>query len=296
MYIVCMAFLDFIPMIGDVVGSAISNTWGYSQSKKLMRYQQDLQQQMVDRQNQYNSPQAQMDRLAAAGLSPNLVYNGGNVTGNQSASLGVSPVNRRVDFNTGVESMVATRLQRQNIDSIVKNRDQQNAESLSRTIGNMLRNKVMRETMPTQIEQAKANLGMTLASMENKLEQTNNLKIEAYKLNAEIDNIIERTNLTKAQIKTELCKPEEVKARAKYLREQAATTEKQREVMDSIIRMNDAHVEQFMASAFELWSRGRLEQFEGDIQEQISKFSVGGNITPKDIMNFMIQLVKSMAK
>lgn len=41
----------------------------------------------LQQQNEYNSPASQMRRLQAAGLNPNLVYGGGNVTGNQSGLL-----------------------------------------------------------------------------------------------------------------------------------------------------------------------------------------------------------------
>lgn len=41
----------------------------------------------LQKQNEYNSPASQMNRLQQAGLNPNLVYGGGNVTGNQSGLL-----------------------------------------------------------------------------------------------------------------------------------------------------------------------------------------------------------------
>lgn len=45
-----------------------------------------------DLANQYNNPKAQMQRLAAAGLNPNLVYGSGNVTGNTSGVAGSNGV------------------------------------------------------------------------------------------------------------------------------------------------------------------------------------------------------------
>lgn len=47
-------------------------------------YKQNLN--MWNLQNAYNDPSAQMARLQAAGLNPNLVYGGGNVTGNAASS------------------------------------------------------------------------------------------------------------------------------------------------------------------------------------------------------------------
>ena len=48
------------------------------------KYAQDMN--MWNLVNAYNDPAAQMERLQKAGLNPNLVYGGGNVTGNASSS------------------------------------------------------------------------------------------------------------------------------------------------------------------------------------------------------------------
>ena len=44
---------------------------------------------MIDYQNAYSAPKAQMERLAAAGLNPNLIY--GNLNGNSASASQVSP-------------------------------------------------------------------------------------------------------------------------------------------------------------------------------------------------------------
>lgn len=57
----------------------------YNYEKKLMAYQAQLNQQQWEKENAYNMPSAQMARLRAAGLNPNLVA--GNISG-QGGSLG----------------------------------------------------------------------------------------------------------------------------------------------------------------------------------------------------------------
>lgn len=61
--------------------------------KRNLNLQVEAQKALLDYQNEYNSPQAQMQRLAAAGLNPNLVY-GANApagtSGNASAPSGVA--------------------------------------------------------------------------------------------------------------------------------------------------------------------------------------------------------------
>ena len=55
-----------------------------------------------DLANQYNDPKAQMQRLAAAGLNPNLVYGSGNVTGNTTSSAGSNGVASQEGIAGGV--------------------------------------------------------------------------------------------------------------------------------------------------------------------------------------------------
>lgn len=54
-------------------------------NKEMAAFQADANQQIVDRQNAYNSPKAQMARFGDAGLNPNLIYGQGN-PGNQSSA------------------------------------------------------------------------------------------------------------------------------------------------------------------------------------------------------------------
>lgn len=63
---------------------AAQQQWQYSKMASDYAFNQNLK--MWNMQNAYNDPSAQMARLKAAGLNPNLVYGGGNVTGNTSGS------------------------------------------------------------------------------------------------------------------------------------------------------------------------------------------------------------------
>lgn len=88
--------------VGGPLGAAVGGVAGagmslYSDSEN--RKQNKANQRAIDRANAYdlamwektnayNSPTAQMQRLAAAGLNPNLVYGSGNVTGNTAGVPG----------------------------------------------------------------------------------------------------------------------------------------------------------------------------------------------------------------
>lgn len=63
---------------------AAKTQWEYQKKAADYKYAQDLN--MWNLVNAYNDPSAQMERLQKAGLNPNLVYGGGNVTGNTSSS------------------------------------------------------------------------------------------------------------------------------------------------------------------------------------------------------------------
>lgn len=62
--------------------------------KRNLGLQAQTQKELIDYQNEYNTPSAQMARLAEAGLNPNLVYGSqapAGVSGNASAPSGHSP-------------------------------------------------------------------------------------------------------------------------------------------------------------------------------------------------------------
>lgn len=76
-----------IGAIGAVAGSALG--WGSQSSansanKDLAKYKYDKDLEMWNRQNNYNTPSAQMQRYAQAGINPNIIAsqgNAGNATG-----------------------------------------------------------------------------------------------------------------------------------------------------------------------------------------------------------------------
>lgn len=84
-----MGFLDFLPLVGDVA----SGIFGFgSQAKtnadqmKLAEYQYSKNLEMWNRNNEYNTPSAQRERMEAAGFNPNLVYGHGSVVNTSSSA------------------------------------------------------------------------------------------------------------------------------------------------------------------------------------------------------------------
>lgn len=86
-----MAILgSILGAVGSTIGGLLgigSQAMSNSQNMKLAEYAFDRNKEMWELNNEYNSPSAQMERLKAAGLNPNLVYGSGSVTGNTSGSM-----------------------------------------------------------------------------------------------------------------------------------------------------------------------------------------------------------------
>lgn len=88
----------------SLVGGLINNAWSDARTDKQYRQMNEMQ----DKMNAYNAPVAQMARLRAAGLNPNLVYaNGGAViqsaVGNAPQPAHTTPIDTQ-----GVLQMVQT--------------------------------------------------------------------------------------------------------------------------------------------------------------------------------------------
>lgn len=71
----------------SLISSAFGSIFGDNSAKKQFKYQQQLNREafqhdvdMWNKNNEYNTPSAQMERLQAAGLNPNLVYGNGGAT------------------------------------------------------------------------------------------------------------------------------------------------------------------------------------------------------------------------
>lgn len=67
--------------MGSLTLPAIEDKSSYKYTKRLMNFQNDLNKENWALQNAYNTPKAQMERFASAGLNPNLIYGQSNTAG-----------------------------------------------------------------------------------------------------------------------------------------------------------------------------------------------------------------------
>lgn len=80
-----MGFLSNITKgIGKQVANVTGASAGYEHNKEMAKYGYSKDLEMWNKQNQYNTPTAQMGRLEEAGLNPNMMYGQGSTsnTGN----------------------------------------------------------------------------------------------------------------------------------------------------------------------------------------------------------------------
>lgn len=71
--------------LANVGAGIISTAMANKANKELAHYSFDMQRQMIQEQNAYNSPVQQMARYQVAGLNPSLIYgNGASSAGNQN--------------------------------------------------------------------------------------------------------------------------------------------------------------------------------------------------------------------
>lgn len=97
--------------LGSGIISGLSSLFGqksqFNEQKKLLelQYQKNLEQ--WNRENEYNSPAKQMERLKAAGLNANLVYGNGGVT-QQAANSPSYNVPEAPDYGTPFAKMMQT--------------------------------------------------------------------------------------------------------------------------------------------------------------------------------------------
>lgn len=193
-----------------MIGSAISQAQNYKYSKKLMelQYQQNLD--LWNKQNDYNAPTAQMQRLQAAGLNPNLIY-GSNVVGNSSnntsTSLGsVAPVDYSDSMFKGVSAVTNMKLAR----SQVRRQETQNQLDLALAANKALDTQYLRETLGSRVSYQNGLTKFSLEQWPLILQQQKNvitiqgkdidLKVqEYYNAQAQGKLIAEKTRLTGKQ-------------------------------------------------------------------------------------------------
>lgn len=182
----------------SIIGSGInflSNNATNRSNDKLARYQNDWNLAQWKRENEYNLPINQMQRLREAGLNPNLVYGGGATTLSASSPKAERATMRPyTGWNLGGDSFVNAelgyqRLQKDNelADSQIQVNNQQKLESAQRIAESAARKAGMdfdlglkKDLRQTQLDTALENLNQVRNSnaLSQKQQRMMDLEIE----------------------------------------------------------------------------------------------------------------------
>lgn len=151
--------------LGSIGGSLMSN----SANRHLAEYQYQKDIEMWNRNNQYNSPAAQMLRLKAAGLNPNMVYGSGSVVGNTTTQMPHYQAPRiNYDINPGLNLGEALSMY---ADTRVKSAQADNLVEQKKLVSAQAANELLRSAgIVTQIKHAGLNYNIASQLEKNSLE------------------------------------------------------------------------------------------------------------------------------
>lgn len=279
--------------VGSLGASLFSAFGGQHLSKDMMDYQYKLQQQAIDAQNLYNSPAEQMKRLNIAGLNPNLVY-GNGVDGNQSSAASPSMGNRNLDLANPLQDLAENYKASRLLEIQEKNSETERAYTAAKTVGQLLNNKYLDESMKDRLQLVAANVANTLSDT--------NLKESNISLNASKANNLEeltrlytkQIDLTEAKTVTERLRPDEIREGIKLIKSKINVNNKQVDYLDSLIAVNGAKVQQLIAMAY-YYNAGTINTYaRTEFQNQMNKIGFG-NMSKKDKVNFMLEVTKLLA-
>lgn len=214
------------------VGSVFSNLLGFKsqqntneQNIQLAKYQNSWNEMMWRKNNQYNSPVAQMDRLKKAGLNPNLVYGNGSTTvvGNSSSpasGVAAPKLQAYTNFSNPFASSVETysnlslkKSQENLMKSQASAADASASLSLATAAAKIFDTDIKKETKETLVNSIiqdynnKVKTGSVLdANVEKLLKEANHLQIEDEYLMQKISSDEAYKKLLEEQVLTERSK------------------------------------------------------------------------------------------
>lgn len=196
----------------------------------LARTQNQWNLEQWQRENDYNSPTAQMARFRAAGLNPNLIYgqmsNGASsptlTSGAASSPTDMSAIGNKRNFGQAMQEMLNMEMQKAQIEAIKAGTEKTKADTDNTrettkglTIDNMYRAAQHEQTLEIggmQIKLGKSTLKLNEQQMEN-------LKAQLPEIAAKVENINQSTAESRRRVQQ--MNLDEQRAAAREIREQA---------------------------------------------------------------------------
>lgn len=156
--------------IGNIASSLGSSLGGLIGQFGSSWFNKQNMKELIDYQNEYNTPANQMQRFADAGLNPNLIYGLGS-NGNQPASGSIAPV----DFDTSQRENRMAKFQMSMQGAQVKAdiAEKQSATNLNNQNASLAADNAEYQKLvnTTYMQQFEANLQQTIATTDNLIAQ-----------------------------------------------------------------------------------------------------------------------------
>lgn len=151
-----------VQALGNYAVQVASNKRQFKYQKEAMALQQGYNKELWDYQNAYNTPQAQMERLSAAGLNPHLIYGSGSAGAGNAGPIAPTEVPARQAARGEIPDLMMRRLQ-------VRQMDAQYAATVQAIEQSKTRSALI------EIEQALKNLQVMKSGAESKYFERNAL-------------------------------------------------------------------------------------------------------------------------
>ncbi len=213
--------LEAVVAGAGVVSGAV-NAFSQGNMNKKNRQHQEY---MWNKQNQYNTPTAQMQRFKDAGLNPHLIYGQGS-NGNAMAPNTPNQEPIKTNFMDVAMQYVATKKQQTEIDNLEKAKEVMEADRILKeaTTVNTLTNSSKTE----QERQQSADLFQTVSDQAKM--NLSNSTLQSSKISSEINQIRASTRLTDTQKNNVEQSIRESQQRINNLRKDASIKDKEAEL------------------------------------------------------------------
>lgn len=190
--------------------SAASNVIQNAGGKRRMKYQARLNREQWELQNEYNTPSAQIERLKAAGLNPNLIY-GTSPTSAVGNAGAIAPVKQSEFRADNPIQAIATYANLKQTQATTNNTQAQNEVIQNEAALKLIQGaNLSAQTAKTSVE-AEIASKMKHISMDFMRENLKNLEVRTFgkelenavqspTLRSRITEIVNRGNLVKSQL------------------------------------------------------------------------------------------------
>lgn len=211
-----------------IAGAALS--FGANTLVNQLTYQQQRRDSLADwnRQNEYNSPSAQVQRLRDAGISP-YTMSGNAVTASSGAPpISKTQMNPATDTASSLLAMQNYKNMQLQGDKLQAETDNVNADTRQKELNTSVDSNTLLPRRMNEIEQGLKNIQLTTTSIAEKQQQVQNMKATLEKTLVETsiqrtedkyrDPILAgKTNLQNAQLKTMQLQMQQIRSQIQQL-------------------------------------------------------------------------------